>query len=53
MGRRRREGGRADDGLANVLERNIEALLARRRAEERNERTKDKVARSIASSPAR
>jgi uncharacterized membrane protein len=47
MGRRRREGGRADDGLANVLERNIEALLARRRAEERNERTKDKVARSI------
>ncbi|BDG03709.1 DUF1003 domain-containing protein [Anaeromyxobacter oryzae] len=42
-----RGGGRADEELANVLERNIEALLARRRAEERRQSRTDRVAAAI------
>jgi uncharacterized membrane protein len=44
-GRQGAEG--AVRGLANVLERNIEALLARRREEERRQATKDRVAAAI------
>jgi uncharacterized membrane protein len=42
-------GGRADGGLSRVLDRNVEALLARRRAEERGQawsaRFADRIAR--------
>ncbi len=43
------DGGRAGEGgeLGRVLERNIAALLARRRAEERSQRRQDRIAERL------
>lgn len=47
MARAGRTAARAEPGLAAVLERNIDALLARRRAEERREPLRDRISDRI------